>query len=98
MTYEDARLVRAMVDKINQVYFREHGSDRFKAAIRPRNSDEYPYEVHLYTNNNGKYGRYDLAKFADALQSLGTGWCMGFGYYDAGTCKGDSVVDSVVLF
>lgn len=98
MTYEDARLVRAMVDKINQVYFRENGSDRYKAAIRPRNSDKCPYEVHLYTNNNGSYGRYDLAKFADALQGLGTKWCMGFGHYDTGTRKGESIVDSVVLF
>lgn len=98
MTYEDATLVRAMVDKINQVYFRENGSDRYKAAIRSTNSDKDPYEVHLYTNNNGLYGRYDLAKFAEALQSLGTGWCMGFGKYDTGTRKGENIVDSIVLY
>lgn len=98
MTYNDAELIRAMLDKINQAHFREHGSDRYKAAIRPRNINEDNYEVHLYTINNGQYGRYDLAKFAEALQSLGTGWCMGFGNYDAGTLKGESLVDSVVLF
>lgn len=98
MTYDDAILVRAMVYKINQIHFREYGSDRYKAAIRSRNCEENPYEVHLYADNNGSFGRYDLAKFADALESLGTGWCMGFGKYDAGTGKSDNIVDSVVLF
>lgn len=98
MTFEDAKLVRAMVYDINQIYCRQNGSDRYKAAISLRKSADNPYEVHLYTNNNGAYGRYDLAKFAEALQELGTGWCMGFGKYDAGTRKKENIVDSIVLF
>lgn len=96
MKQKNALKMRAALDCI--LSFRYDG--RFKVAIHERYPDENldDWEVHLYIPEAGKAGFIALAVLAQAIESLSTDLLSCESSYDAGTRKGENIVDSVKIW
>lgn len=96
MTQKKALKLRAAIDCI--LSFREDG--RFKVAIMKRYPDEIldDWEVHLYIREKGKAGLIALAVLAQAIESLSTDFLSCESTFDAGTRKGEEIVQSVKIW
>lgn len=96
MTQKNALKMRAALDCI--LSFNKDG--RFKVAIVKRypddNSDDW--EVHLYISESWKSGYISLAVLAQGIESITTDFLSCESSFDAGTSKGENIVQSVKIW
>ncbi len=94
MKYRTADYVRSFIYALSI----ECGDKSFSCACLPRVGDEQEWEVYLFDKEESWHTTQDLYVLAKAITSLVPTLVITSRRYDAGTRKGDRVLDAIVLW
>lgn len=94
MKYNTADYLRSFIDALSN----ENGAKSFSCALLPRDDYRDEWMVYLYDTDECWHTTQDLYVLAKAIISLVPTLVVTSGVYDAGTRKGDRLLDAIVIW